>query len=69
VTGRTGTCPDCGRTGLKLSPSGLLPRHKATGEPESWPNPNAAHSTGWCKGGGRWIGDAAHIPAVIGSLT
>lgn len=53
----TGTCPDCGRPGLTLMAGATLPRHKATGDPATWPTANAAGRNGYCKGGGRYIGD------------
>jgi len=56
-------CPDCGRTGLKLSPDGLYPRHKPPRHTE-WPNPNAARPNGWCKGTGRWVGDTNPASAL-----
>lgn len=57
----TGTCPDCGRADLVLMAGQTLPRHKPTGDPTEWPTPNTALSNGYCRGGGRYIGDTGSL--------
>lgn len=58
----TGTCPDCGRPGLKLRTTSkateLFPNHKPPADSSTWPNPRAAKGNGWCKGAGRWAGES-----------